>query len=307
MGKVFSRRYELKIEIWGTRGSIPTPSTQSFLTSCYGGDTTCISVLSGDIRIIIDAGSGLRLLGLSLARRNVPLHAAFFFTHVHWDHIQGFPFFVPCFDQRNSFDLYGPPLTQAPGFVGGILEKALRGQQEDLNFPVKLSDMPARMTFQDLNLATPVVIEGPETKIIVTTKPLNHPGGCFGYRIEEHKTRGEPPSVFAFATDTEHIDKINPNVQTLACGADMLLYDAQYTPEEYEGIHGMARKGWGHSTWQWGVQEAVAAGARRLLLHHHDPLHDDSMIEKIELHAAAAGKAEGLYVQAARQGQIIEL
>ncbi len=296
----------MKITFWGTRGSIPTPSTSSFVTSQYGGDTTCISVDCAGHRVILDAGSGLRLLGLEMARETAPIQATFFFSHVHWDHIQGFPFFIPGFRKGNRFDLYGPRLAISPGFVGSILEKALRGQQNDLNFPVQLNDMPAEMIFRDLPERAKVEIQGPLGLVKVFSAPLNHPGGCFGYRIEEHRP-GQAVKVLAFATDTEHLDVVNPNMQFLAKNADVLIYDCQYSPEEYAGVDEHDRKGWGHSTYEWGLREAKAAGAKRLIMHHHDPLHDDSKVADMEKRARAMGKDLGIEVQAAAQGMILEL
>jgi phosphoribosyl 1,2-cyclic phosphodiesterase len=292
----------LKIQFWGTRGSIPTPSTACFVTTKYGGDTTCISIESEDTLVIIDGGSGLRLLGLHLAHQKKPVKATFFFSHVHWDHIQGFPFFIPAFRQGNEFDLYGPRLVPTHGFVSGILEKALRGQQEDLNFPVQLKDMPAAMRFHDLDERATVEIKGKTGTLRISSFPLNHPGGCFGYRMEEHLP-GQPVKVFAFATDTEHLVDLNPNVQSLIKNADLVLYDAQYTHDEYHGKNnGMPRHGWGHSTWEWGLKEGKAAGIKHLLLHHHDPLHDDAAVDAIEAAAQAEGAKHGIQVTAAAQG-----
>lgn len=293
----------MKIRLWGTRGSIPTPSTTSFVTSKYGGDTTCVSVESEDTLLIIDGGSGLRLLGLELAQRPTPIHANFIFSHVHWDHIQGFPFFIPAFRKGNRFTMWGPKLVNTHGFVGNILEKALRGQQEDLNFPVQLKDMPAEMIFNDLEENASFDLPGATGFLRISAHTLNHPGGCFGYRIEEHLP-GRTPRIFAFATDTEHLPTLNPNVQALIRHADLVLYDSQYTDEEYQGRNGsgMARHGWGHSTWTWGLKEGKAAGIKHLLLHHHDPLHDDDKISAIEAAAQAEGAKLGIRVHAAAQG-----
>jgi phosphoribosyl 1,2-cyclic phosphodiesterase len=296
----------MKVTFWGTRGSIPTPSTTSFQTSRYGGDTTCVSLEIGGRRIIIDGGSGLRLLGLELSKKPGPCHATFLFTHVHWDHIQGFPFFIPAFKKGNSFDLYGPALTNKAGFVGSILEKALRGQQQDLNFPVQLTDMPAAMHFHDLMFGESATIQADGCEIFIDTAPLNHPGGCIGYRIEERRP-GQKPKIFAFCTDTEHYAEPNPNVQKLAKDADVMVYDAQYTPDEYNGNGTFNHIGWGHSTWECGLKEATLAGARKLLLTHHDPLHDDSVVSAIEEAAQAASKGGPVEIMAACQFLELEI
>lgn len=291
----------MKIKLWGTRGSIPTPSTASFVTTRFGGDTTCISIDAGEHRIILDAGTGIRLLGLEMIKQPEPWNAHFFFSHVHWDHIQGFPFFLPSFKPTNRFTLYGPRLTSLPGFVGSILEKALRGQQEDLNFPVQLKDMPAEMIFKDIEERSVVTIEGGESTVIVYSAALNHPGGCYGYRVEEH-VAGQPPKIFAFASDTEHLTNLHPGLQFLAHNADILLYDAQYTPDEYDGLNGnISHSGWGHSTYEWGIRESLAAKAKHLILHHHDPLHDDDQVAAIETAARLAVQGTELTVDAGAQ------
>ena len=294
----------MKINFWGVRGSIPTPSTAEFVTSRYGGNTTCVSVRCPGLIVILDGGSGLRTLGLSLAKE-MPLKATFFFSHVHWDHIQGFPFFIPGFAPGNTFDMYGPNINKTPGFIGSVLETALRTQQESLNFPVKLADMAARMTFTDLDDGATVVLNGTESKLVVTSGALNHPGGCFGYRIEEH--RNDEVKTFVYATDTEHLAKNNPKLQKLARQADFLFYDAQYTEDEYHGQTGMCRKGWGHSTWNHGISEAQEAGVKHLLLTHHDPLHDDWAVARVENDARREGLKSGISVNAAYEGMQIEL
>jgi len=294
----------MKIKLWGVRGSIPTPSSAAFVTSRYGGNTPCFSLRIPGQLVIFDAGSGLRSLGLELAKE-MPVKATIIFSHVHWDHIQGFPFFIPAFVKGNSFDLYGPRLHPDPGFVGSVIEQTLRNQQESLNFPVQLKDMPARMTFADLEDGGCVELEGTESKLVITAGAMNHPGGCFGYRIEEH--RQDVVKTLVYCTDTEHLAKNNPKIQKLARNADVLLYDSQYTEDEYNGVNGMPRKGWGHSTALRGIREATEAGVRNLLLTHHDPLHDDWEVARIENDARREGLKIGLNVTAAFEGMELEL
>jgi len=289
----------MRINFWGVRGSIPTPSTAEFVTSRYGGNTTCVSVRVPGLLIILDGGSGLRSLGMQLARE-MPIKASFFFSHVHWDHIQGFPFFIPGFVPGNVFDLYGPKLNRQEGIPGPVLERALRAQQESLNFPVQLCDMPAKMNFSDIDDGSSVELQGSESKVIVTCGALNHPGGCFGYRVEE--VREGESKVFCYATDTEHFAQFNPILQKLAKNANLLFYDAQYNEDEYNGRVGMSRKGWGHSTWNQGIAESREAGVQHLLLTHHDPLHDDWAVARIENDARREGLKYGLPVSAAYEG-----
>lgn len=294
----------MNIKFWGVRGSIPTPSTPVFSTSRYGGNTTCVSVHAPGILVILDGGSGLRALGRWLEPL-MPIHGTFFFSHLHWDHIQGFPFFNPGFVTGNSFKLYGPRFDTPTSTGATLLEAALRNQQQHFNFPIGLSEMQAALSFADIEAGQSVELAGTESTIKVTSGALNHPGGCFGYRIDE--VRDGKTTSFVFATDTEHMDKVNPSLQKLALGADVLLYDAQYTIEEYEGKIGIPKKGWGHSTYLHGVREARAANVRRLLLTHHDPQHDDWAIARLENDARCAGVEAGIDVEAAYEGMWLQL
>jgi phosphoribosyl 1,2-cyclic phosphodiesterase len=306
----------MRIKFWGVRGSIPTPSSADLVTSRYGGNTTCVSVRAGapdestpGVLIVFDAGSGLRNLGLQLAQGRKPVEATFLFSHAHWDHLQGFPFFVPGYEPGNAFTIYGPSVLRKYAGMRGqrsksVIEYALRQQQGDLNFPVKLADLPARLTFADLDEGQAVTLEGPRGKLVITPHSLFHPGGCFGYRVEEHRRDGV--KTFAYATDTEPRQPQDPSIQRLAKGADALFYDAQYTDEEYDGRDGPARAGWGHSTWRQGVREAQAAGVAHLLLTHHDPLHDDWAVARIENAARREGAKTGLRVTAAYEGMELE-
>ena len=297
----------MNIKFWGVRGSIPTPSTPNFSTSRYGGNTTCVSVHAPGILAIIDGGSGLRALGMWL-NNDEPIHGTFFFSHLHWDHIQGFPFFRPGFIAGNSFDMYGPKLCVQPGASPvsvSLLEEGLISQQQHYNFPVAFRQMPAKLNIADLEVGQSVELIGTESTIRVSCGALNHPGGCFGYRIEER--RKDSVKAFVFATDTEHANEICPNLQALSRNADILLYDGQYTLDEYEGRAGPPKKGWGHSTYLHGIREASAAGVPRLLLTHHDPLRDDWAVARLENEARREGLLYGLDVAAAYEGMSIDL
>lgn len=190
-----------------------------------------------------------------------------FFSHMHWDHIQGFPFFRPAFIKDNHFDLYGgKTLTMN-------LAETLAGQMNFPNFPVTLEQMAASMVFHAFHDGQVVDLgDGVRVKAL----SLNHPNGCYGYRLEYEG------KVVTYCTDTEHSEDSNPNVLELAKGADLFVYDAQYTPEEYAGQVGGAPKiGWGHSTFEVGAALAKEAGAKRLVLSHHDPNHDDDAVLSI--------------------------
>jgi phosphoribosyl 1,2-cyclic phosphodiesterase len=253
------------VRFWGVRGSIPVPGPS---TVEFGGNTTCIEVRAGSELLIFDAGSGIRSLGLELLKE-MPLVVRMFFSHFHWDHIQGFPFFLPAFVKGNRYDLFGATK------LSSTLAEALSGQMNYPNFPVSLADMAAQMQFHDLREGEAVACGD----AVITNAQLNHPGGCFGYRVDY----GGHSVVIA--TDTEHYSCLDPKLLKLAERADVLVYDAMYTPEEYQGKSGPARTGWGHSTWEEGVKMARAAGVKKLVLFHHDPDHDDKMIRSIETDA----------------------
>jgi phosphoribosyl 1,2-cyclic phosphodiesterase len=253
-----------------------------------GGNTACLEVRADDRLVILDGGTGLRALGDELIK-NMPTKAAMFFSHVHWDHIQGFPFFKPAFVPGNEFDLYGGRnLT-------GTLSETLAGQMNFPNFPVTLEQMASVMRFHQFDAGEVVDLGGGLT---VEARELNHPNGCYGYRISyEGKS-------FAFCTDTEHLDEPDQNVLDLARDAEIFVYDAQYTPEEYTGEEGgMPKTGWGHSTFVVGAELAEMAGAKRLVLYHHDPAQDDAAVLEKERRCRELFPA----TDAAREGLVYDL
>jgi phosphoribosyl 1,2-cyclic phosphodiesterase len=262
----------IDVRFWGVRGSIPTPGPS---TVEIGGNTSCVEVRVGGRLLIFDGGTGLRNLGNALLP-HMPVEAWIFFSHVHWDHIQGFPFFTPAFVRGNTFHLHGGRK------VSGTLESALAGQMENPSFPVHLTEMGARMTFNDLYEGELVEIpsaDGSEP-IRVRNARGNHPDGVYAYRVD-HEGR----SVM-YATDTEHYAIIDPKLRKLADGCDLLIYDSQYTPEEYSGeVGGMPKLGWGHSTFAEAAKLAKAAGAKQLVLYHHDPGQDDAAVRDKERRA----------------------
>jgi phosphoribosyl 1,2-cyclic phosphodiesterase len=275
----------MHITFWGVRGSIPTPGPS---TIQIGGNTSCVEVRAGKAILIFDGGTGLRLLGKKLLHE-MPVDAHMFFSHVHWDHIQGFPFFEPAFIAGNVFHLY------AGNSVAPTLEETLVGQMDHPSFPVHLSAMEATMTFRDLTEGEAVEIDdGGDGRAVVTNARGNHPQGVFAFRVSHGG------KAIVYATDTEHYEgRIDDRLLELALGAEVLIYDSQYTPEEYEGTSGVAsKKGWGHSTFQEGAKLARIAGARRLVLFHHDPAQTDTEVQEKE------GRARALFpnVVAAYEG-----
>jgi phosphoribosyl 1,2-cyclic phosphodiesterase len=265
----------MQITFWGVRGSIPTPGPA---TAQIGGNTSCVEVRAGKAILVFDGGTGLRLLGKKLIKE-MPVTAHLFFSHVHWDHIQGFPFFEPAFVAGNVFHLYGGKN------VSRTLEETLQGQMDHPNFPVHLTVMGAKMTFRDLAEGEPVEIDdGAGGHVRVTNASGNHPQGVYAFRVEHGK------KVFVYATDTEHYEgRLDDKLVKLARDADLFVYDSQYTPEEYAGTAGTGgpKKGWGHSTFEEGIKLATAAGARRLVLYHHDPIQNDDAVREKERRAKA--------------------
>ena len=293
---------DVRVRIWGTRGSIPAPSAPDIPTRRYGGDTTCVSVGAGDALIILDAGTGMRHLGNEMMRGG-PRSATILFSHFHWDHIQGFPFFTPAYSEDFAFDLYSPPTAEGDArHQGNVARAALEQQHASLFFPVPFCSLKARLEFRELPGDKPLTIEAGDSRLVVRHAALNHPGGCTGYRIEE-VADGAPTRVFTYLTDNEHLpDGSSPAVQSLAKDADIVLMDSQYTDDEYTGRNGTcSKRGWGHSTWKACLREAKEAGAKTLLLSHHDPMHDDSFITLMERGARREGAKHGIRVEAAVQ------
>lgn len=259
------------VKFWGVRGSVPVPGPS---TIRYGGNTACIEVRCGKDIIIIDGGTGLRLLGLNLMKKGFGPDskkgmgrgkASIFFSHMHWDHIQGFPFFGPTFVKGNKFNLYGFK------HLNVNLQETLVGQQELPNYPVSIFDMGADIKFIELRENDAVRINS----AVVTMIKLNHPGGSFGYKVSYNGR------ILVYACDYEHFDGMDKKLFDFVKGSDAIIYDAQYTPEEYYGYgKNPSRQGWGHSTWEKGIELAKTAGIKKLILFHHG--HSDEEMEKIE-------------------------
>jgi phosphoribosyl 1,2-cyclic phosphodiesterase len=264
---------------WGTRGSLPAPHPSTVI---YGGNTPCVEVRAEEKIIILDAGSGIRQLGEQL-EREFPrgLQASIFFSHYHWDHIHGFPFFLPAYRAKNRFVIYGEPRGSRQ------VKDILSGQMALPYFPIPIEIMKARFDFRDIWPGMHLQLG----KVTISTEALNHPGRSLSFRI----SFGGRSLVYA--TDTEHVDKIDQSLVEHARGADVLIYDATYTDAEMRN----GKKGYGHSTWREGVKVARAAGVKRLLLFHHDTNRTDSALQKIELSArrafprAAAARERKIY------------
>jgi len=267
----------MRVRFWGTRGSVATPGPD---TNHFGGNTSCIEITTNDgHRLVLDCGTGARLLGAHwIANASRPIRASILIGHTHWDHIQGFPFFAPLFIPGNEFSVY------APNGEEGSLHNVLAGQMEFTYFPVDLNQLPAALKYY--NLAEGIhQIEGAQ----VAAQYLNHPAPTLGYRIHAdgvtvaYLSDHEPFSDTLWRSGAEpgKLESIlhdgDRRHARFLSGAELVIHDAQYTPEEYP-----AKKNWGHSTYEYVVGIAAAAGVPDVVLTHHDPTHSDAFLTALE-------------------------
>lgn len=297
-----------RVKFWGVRGSIPVPGAS---TVRYGGNTSCVEVRADGEIIVLDAGSGIRPLGIALEKEfgERPIELALLITHSHWDHIQGLPFFQPAYNGKNHIRVLGYEGARAG--LGAILA----GQMETPFFPIHLRDVPGNIAIEDLK-----EMEFHIGKVRVEAKFLNHPGVCAGYRL--FTSTGS----VAFLPDNEPFDMLKlqqadrdqasrddarsyaggerQRLVEFLSGCDLLLIDTQYTDEEYK-----EHIGWGHGSLSSVVSLALDAKVARLMLFHHDPNHDDAMIDNMVERARhlVLESGERLEVEAAREGAEIWL
>ena len=289
----------MELRFWGTRGSIATPGPS---TIRYGGNTSCVEVVTkSGRRYIFDAGTGLRALGAHLmAHAPKPIMATILLSHTHWDHIQGFPFFVPLFVPGNRFTVCGPQGSNSS------LPEVLAGQMEYTYFPVELAQLGADIRYRDVN-------EGSEEidGVRVSAQSMNHPARTLGYRVEAdgatvlYLCDHEPYWESLWHSDAEPgkmgsiLHEGDLRHAEFMQNADVVIHDAQYTPEEYP-----AKKNWGHSTWSYVTRIAAAANVKNLFLTHHDPSHDDAFLDDLEAKARELARSIGspMRVSFAREG-----
>lgn len=272
-----------ELTFWGVRGSVPSPGKA---TAEVGGNTSCVELRVGRERIIFDGGTGLRPLGESL-REQTDLDLHVFFSHVHWDHIQGVPFFAPSYHPGNRIAYH------AARRHGRSLRTVLEGQMSAPYFPITMRQVEAALRFHDIDARQRVHLGD----VTVHGVDGNHPDGVFAWRVEY---KGH--SV-VYATDTESTALADVAIVDLARGADVLIYDAQYTPEEYEGRDGHpSHVGWGHSTMLDGARIAREARVGTLVLFHHDPGQSDAAV------AVKESRARGSFERsvAAREGLVLD-
>jgi len=270
----------MKLKFWGTRGSIPTPGKG---TVRYGGNTPCVEVRLRDNRLVIlDAGTGVRELGEALMARGESVNAHVLISHPHWDHIQGFPFFKPAFISGNELTILGAQSKDV------TLRQMVADQMNQVYFPVQLNELKAKINFRPLREGTTPIFDAELTSIYV-----NHPAFALGYRLDAgghslvYISDNEPfdrevarslKNVEKVITDKYAEGKGDPNqrIFDFARGADVLIHDATYTPEEY-----VNRVGWGHSHYLFTLKVAAEAQVKKLVLFHHDPSHNDDKIDEI--------------------------
>ncbi len=306
----------MKIKFWGVRGSIPCPGPN---TVRYGGNTACIELRFGEKErlVIIDAGSGIRALGNYMMQNDLPkgpIKTEIFISHTHWDHIMGFPFFTPIFIPGTELKIYGPVTFEEEG-----LDRIIGDQLTYRYFPVKHDELAADIKYYPLKECSLDLGDG----INMTTKYLNHPIMCLGYRFEYMgKTvvtaYDTEPFRNVFPTDPndpgydqtaaeegqDAADEQNENILRFFRDADILIHDAQYTQQEYRS----GKQGWGHSPYEYVINAAHKAGVKKLVLFHHDPLRTDEELESLEkkYREMIEGKT-GLEIASAEEGMEIVL
>ncbi len=299
----------MKIRFWGVRGSIPTPGKD---TVVFGGNTSCVSVEFGDNVIIFDAGTGIRLCGNYLMSLGGKVEAAVMISHTHWDHIQGFPFFVPSYIPGNKFMIYGPPSEVKKRSLRQIME--IQASHE--YFPVSTNQLAADIAHVDCR----------ERKIItgdfeIETCRLNHPVMSLAYKLTHdgvcmvYGGDHEPfRNLYRDADGSDDMDEEvlqtldndaaeqNARIVEFLRGADIVTWDAQYTHEEYQ-----TKKGWGHSWYEADLELAKKAGVKHLVMTHHDPASTDDVLRQREEKYREQGAAMGVRVDFSREGMVVEI
>lgn len=289
------------VRFWGTRGSIPTPGHK---TRKYGGNTSCVEVRVDDALFICDGGTGLRELGLDLAGRGEPaIEAHMLFSHTHWDHIQGFPFFLPAYAEHNSLYVYDVTADD------DRVHRLLLGQMRSEYFPVNFSDLGSRIVPSDLG-GGDKFIEGVRVRHFEQT----HPGRSFAFSFVKDGIK------IVYATDNEldltvtnqedivrrsaELRRLPGDFVRFVSDADLLIADGQYTDEEYPH-----KIGWGHARATTVVDLAVQANAKQLAVFHHDPMHSDDVMDDlvVQCRSRAALRDSKLVVFGAREGLAIKL
>jgi phosphoribosyl 1,2-cyclic phosphodiesterase len=283
------------VKFWGTRGSIPTPGHK---TRRYGGNTSCVEVRIDDTVFVCDGGTGLRELGVDLAARTDRVTAHLLFSHTHWDHIQGFPFFVPAYSPSSSLHVYEVRRND------NRVQRLLLGQMQSEYFPVSFGDLGATIEFNDL-ASGEKTIDG----TLVGHLEQTHPGTSFAFSFTKAGSR------IVYATDSEldlrienaeaciknpdELRRLPADIVRFVAEADLLIADGQYTDAEYP-----KKIGWGHATASTVVDLAIQAHVKQLAIYHHDPMHSDEFIDEVieGCRARVTRAGSNLVVFGAREG-----
>ena len=279
----------IRVKFWGVRGSIACATPDHMK---YGGNTSCIEVEAGDYRFVMDAGTGIRSYGNSFLQSGLKC-SHLLLTHTHWDHINGFPFFVPAYNPECAIHIMAGHLK---GRSDEGIQDILSTQMHNPMFPVPLEAMQAKLRFEDFDAGDSFSLP---SDITVKTAALNHPNGATGYRIEHDG------ASICYVTDTEHIPgELDQNVLGLIDGADLVIYDSTYTEEEFP-----AKVGWGHSCVSKVVELADRGNVKTLYLFHHDPDQNDADIDaKLKMAEEALAKRNSdTQVVAPSEGDLIQI
>lgn len=269
------------LTFWGVRGNIPSPGAD---TVRYGGNTACVEVRVGGQRLIFDGGTGLWMLGRHLMAQGQPVAAHLFFTHTHWDRIQGFPFFAPAFVPATQLDIYGAQALNGASIKQRLMEQMLRP-----NFFKPLQTMAAAMTFHNIAAGDTIALGD----VLVEPWSLNRHTSALGYRVRWGDR------VLVYATDTDPTQtSVDPNLLMLASGADVLIFDGTYADAAYSDPNGS-----GLAPWHLGIEVARASQVKHLVLFHHNPCHSDDQLDQLE-HQVQASFAQA---SLAREGMTLDL
>ncbi len=270
----------LRVKLWGVRGSIPSPGP---LTIGYGGNTACVEITAGGRVVIIDAGTGIRALGDSLIKRGIQT-IDLLFSHCHFDHIEGLPFFGPLYRPESRITMWSGHLNRK-----GATSAMISGLIASPYFPVGPTAFRAAITYQDFSNGTRLELA---PGLTADTISLNHPGGATGYRLTFND------SSACYISDVEHESTLSGDLMEFVRDTDLMIYDAMYKGSEYERY-----RGFGHSTWEEGIKLADAAGVGHLVLYHHFPGRSDDELASVEREASRSRPATLL----AREGMEFDL
>jgi phosphoribosyl 1,2-cyclic phosphodiesterase len=268
---------DMTVRFWGVRGSVPCPGAAY---AVYGGNTSCVSVEAGGHLFIFDAGTGLRALGQYVRAQNIK-EMTLLFSHTHFDHISGLPFFSPAYDASRTISLYAGHLQQP-------LKEVLNIAMGAPFFPISPSTFKANLQYTDFTPGIPIE----KGAVVIQSAPLNHPDGAIGYCLHYNGRR------VCYITDTEHTDTPDAGILALIEGADLVIYDSMFAGEDYT-----QHAGWGHSSVEEAMKLCQLAGVQQLALFHHNPDYTDETLHAIEL--AAQQQWNGVF--AAREGSVLQL